>query len=57
LLKSVSVDLPASQVAFPGGAKAKAINANRLGCHSAGMVLHNLSNATWAGVVDKMIHA
>ena len=59
VLKSVSVDLPTSDVAFPGGAKAEAINANCLACHSAGMVLtqHNLSTATWAGVVDKMIHA
>src|SRR5216684_2417241 len=59
VLKSVSVDLPTSNIAFPGGAKAEAINANCLACHSAGMVLtqHNLSKATWAGVVDKMIHA
>jgi hypothetical protein len=59
VLKSVSVELPTSEVAFPGGAKAEAINANCLACHSAGMVLtqHNLSQATWAGVVDKMIHA
>jgi hypothetical protein len=59
VLKSVSVDLPTSNIAFPGGTKAEAINANCLACHSAGMVLpqHNLSSATWAGVVDKMIHA
>jgi hypothetical protein len=59
VLKSVSVDLPTSNIAFPGGTKADAINANCLACHSAGMVLtqHNLSRATWAGVVDKMIHA
>ncbi|HEV3491001.1 MAG TPA: cytochrome c [Reyranella sp.] len=59
VLKSVSVDLPTSNIAFPGGTKAEAINANCLACHSAGMVLtqHNLSKATWAGVVDKMIHA
>jgi hypothetical protein len=59
VLKSVSVDLPTSNIAFPGGTKAEAINANCLACHSAGMVLtqHNLSRATWAGVVDKMIHA
>jgi hypothetical protein len=59
VLKSVSVDLPTSDIAFPGGTKAEAINANCLACHSAGMVLtqHNLSRATWAGVVDKMIHA
>ncbi len=59
VLKSVSIDLPTSNIAFPGGTKAEAINANCLACHSAGMVLtqHNLSKATWAGVVDKMIHA
>jgi hypothetical protein len=59
VLKSVSVDLPTSTIAFPGGTKAEAINANCLACHSAGMVLtqHSLSKATWAGVVDKMIHA
>jgi hypothetical protein len=59
VLKSVSVDLPSSNIAFPGGTEAEAINANCLACHSAGMVLtqHNLSKATWAGVVDKMIHA
>src|SRR4030088_2506134 len=59
VLKSVLVDLPTSEIAFPGGAKAEAINANCLACHSAGMVLtqHNLSKATWAGVVDKLIHA
>jgi hypothetical protein len=59
VLKSVSVDLPTSSNTFPGGAKAEAINANCLACHSTGMVLtqHNLSKATWAGVVDKMIHA
>jgi hypothetical protein len=58
-VKSVSVDLPTSTIAFPGGTKAEAINANCLACHSAGMVLtqHSLSKATWAGVVDKMIHA
>ena len=59
VLKSVSVDLPSSEIAFPGGAKAEAINANCLACHSAGMVLTQpgFSQATWAGVVDKMIHA
>src|SRR5260370_15836315 len=58
-LKSVSVELPTSEIAFPGPANAEAINANCLACHSAGMVLtqHNLPKATWAAVVDKMIHA
>ncbi|MGQ3301066.1 c-type cytochrome [Reyranella sp.] len=59
VLKSVSVDLPTSTVVFPGGATAETINANCLSCHSAGMVLTqpNLPKATWAGIVDKMIHA
>jgi hypothetical protein len=57
-LKSVSVELPTSEVAFPG-ANAEAINANCLSCHSAGMVLTQpaLAAAVWAGEVDKMIHA
>lgn len=58
-LKSVSVELPASDVAFPGGAKADAITANCLSCHSAGMVLTQpgLTKAAWTGIVEKMIHA
>ena len=58
VLKSVSVELPTSDITFPGGAAADAINANCLSCHSAGMVLTqpNLSKATWTGVVEKMIH-
>lgn len=57
-LKSVSVELPTSDITFPGGAAADAINANCLACHSAGMVLTqpNLAKATWAAEVDKMIH-
>ena len=57
-LKSVSVELPASDITFPGGAAADAINANCLSCHSAGMVLTqpNLAKAAWAAEVDKMIH-
>ncbi len=59
VLKSVSVELPTSDVAFPGGAAADAINANCLSCHSAGMVLTqpDFARATWAAEVDKMIHA
>ena len=58
VLKSVSVELPASDITFPGGAAADAINANCLSCHSAGMVLTqpNLAKAAWAAEVDKMIH-
>lgn len=59
VLKSVSVELPTSDTAFPGGAKADAITANCLSCHSAGMVLTqpDLSKAAWTGIVEKMIHA
>lgn len=59
VLKSVSVDLPTSDVVFPGGAKADAIAANCLSCHSAGMVLTqpDLSKVVWTGIVEKMIHA
>jgi hypothetical protein len=59
VLKSVSVELPTSDITFPGGAAADAINANCLSCHSAGMVLTqpDLAKATWAAEVDKMIHA
>jgi hypothetical protein len=59
VLKSVSVDLPTSDITFPGGTAADAINANCLSCHSAGMVLTqpNLAKPAWAAEVDKMIHA
>jgi cytochrome c5 len=58
VLKSVSVELPTSDITFAGGAAADAINANCLSCHSAGMVLTqpNLAKAAWAAEVDKMIH-
>ena len=58
-LKSVSVELPTSDVAFPGPANNQAITANCLACHSAGMVLTqpDFARAVWAGEVDKMIHA
>jgi hypothetical protein len=56
-LKSVSVELPTSDVAFPGP-NAQAITANCLACHSAGMVLTqpSLSKVAWDGIVEKMIH-
>lgn len=58
VLKSVSVDLPASDRAFPGPNN-QAITDNCLSCHSAGMVLTqpDFPRATWAAEVDKMIHA
>ena len=54
--KSVSVDLPAGDRVFPGGAAADAINNNCLACHSAGMVLNQpaLSKAQWRTEVEKM---
>ena len=57
VLKSVSVELPTSDVAFPGPNN-QAITNNCLACHSAGMVLTqpDLSRATWSAEVDKMIH-
>ncbi len=58
-MKSVSVELPVSDVVFPGGTKADAVAANCLSCHSAGMVLTqpDLTKAVWTGIVEKMIHA
>lgn len=58
-LTSVSVDLPAGDRMFPDGKGADAINNNCLACHSAGMVLSQpqLSEATWAAIVAKMINA
>jgi hypothetical protein len=55
-LHSVSVELPAGDRIFPGGAKADAINNNCLACHSAGMVLTQprLSRAEWQAEVEKM---
>jgi cytochrome c553 len=55
-LKSVSVDLPASDRIFPNGHGSDATNENCLICHSAGMVLTQpgLSKAQWQAEVDKM---
>ena len=55
-LSSVHVNLPPSDITFPGGAKADAINNNCLICHSAGMVLDqaSLARAAWQVEVDKM---
>ena len=56
VFKSVTVDLPAGDRVFPGGAAADAINNNCLACHSAGMVLNQpaLSKAQWRTEVEKM---
>lgn len=55
-LKSVSVDLPDSDLMFPGGPGADAANNNCLACHSADMVLNQpaLSKAQWQSEVNKM---
>ena len=55
-LHSVDVSLPKNDRAFPGGARADAINNDCLICHSAGMVLDQatLSRAEWQGEVEKM---
>ena len=56
VFKSVTVDLPAGDRVFPGGAAAEAINNNCLACHSADMVLNQpaLPNAQWDAEVIKM---
>jgi len=56
-IKSISVDLPAGDSLFPGGATADAINNNCLACHSADMVLNQpaLPKTTWEAEVRKMI--
>jgi hypothetical protein len=55
-LHSVSIELPASDREFPGGAAAETITNDCTGCHSPGMVLTQpaLSPATWQRLVDKM---
>jgi cytochrome c553 len=57
-IKSVTVDLPAGDDLFPGGASAEAINNNCLACHSADMVLNQpaLPKAVWEAEVYKMIN-
>ena len=57
-LKSASIDLPAGDRMFPGGAPAEATNNNCLTCHSAGMVLNQpaMPKAAWDTEVHKMIN-
>jgi mono/diheme cytochrome c family protein len=56
VFKSMTVDLPAGDREFPGGAAADAINNNCLACHSPGMVLNQpaLPRAQWDAEVIKM---
>jgi cytochrome c553 len=58
VIKSTTVDLPAGDSMFPGGASADAVNNNCLACHSADMVLNQpaLPKATWEAEVRKMIN-
>ncbi|MCA6110028.1 c-type cytochrome [Bradyrhizobium cenepequi] len=57
-IKSTTVELPAGDALFPGGASADAINNNCLACHSPDMVLNQppLPKATWEAEVHKMIN-
>src|SRR5260370_40943394 len=56
VFKSVTVDLPVGDRAFPGGAAADAINNNCLASHSAGMALNQpaLPKTQWDAEVIKM---
>jgi len=58
-LKSLKLDVPASDAMFPGGPGSDAINNNCLACHSADHVLNqpSLSREAWQEVVNKMITA
>jgi hypothetical protein len=58
-LKSVNVDLPASDRTFPTGPGSDLATGNCLACHSAGMVLNQprFSRAVWEAEVNKMINA
>ena len=57
-IKSTTVELPAGDSLFPGGASADAINQNCLACHSTDMVLNQpaFPKATWEAEVHKMIN-
>jgi hypothetical protein len=54
--KSVDIDLPFGDAAFPPGPGADTVTGNCLGCHSAEMILYQppLSRATWQAEVNKM---
>ena len=58
-LKSLKLEVPTSDMMFPPGAGADAVNNNCLACHSADHVLNqpSLPKATWKDVVNKMINA
>ena len=56
MLKSLKLNLPASDRMFPPGPGADAANGNCLACHSVGMVLNQpaLPKAAWEAEVAKM---
>ena len=58
-LKSLKLEVPTSDMMFPPGTGADAVNNNCLACHSADHVLNqpSLPKATWEEVVNKMINA
>jgi hypothetical protein len=58
-LKSLNLNLPSSDMSFPDGPGADAMNGACLSCHSADHVLNqpSLSRAAWEEVVHKMINA
>ena len=58
-LKSLKLEVPASDAMFPAGPGSDAINNNCLACHSADHVLNqpSLSREAWQEVVNKMITA
>jgi mono/diheme cytochrome c family protein len=58
-LKSLNLELPSSDMTFPDGAGADAMNGNCLACHSADHMLNQptLPRKVWEEVVDKMIKA
>jgi cytochrome c5 len=58
-LKSLKLDVPASDAMFPAGPGSDAINNNCIACHSADHVLNqpSLPRAAWQEVVNKMITA
>jgi hypothetical protein len=58
-LKSLNLELPFSDMMFPEGPGADAINGNCLACHSADHVLNQptLPKEAWDEIVQKMIKA
>jgi hypothetical protein len=58
-LRSLKLQVPTSDMAFPGGKGADVVNNNCLACHSADHLLNQpeLPKATWEEVTKKMINA